>query len=199
VYFSPSSVILDSTKPCSDYYHGEHAFSEPETRNARWIVDNFTNIRFFIDLHSSGQDILYRWGDDEDQTTDPNMNFMNLAYNGTRGVNGSYKEYIPANDLATALFLATALHDSIKAVRGTDYIVEPAYSLYPTAGTSDDYFYSRHFVDASKPKILSYTLEWGDEFQPPYKEMRKIIGEITAGLLAFCLEIVRMTQAHRPP
>ncbi len=196
-HFSSSSVILDSARPCSDYYHGERALSEPETRNACWIVDNFANIRFFIDLHCSGQDILYRWGDDEDQTTDPNMNFMNPAYDSARGVRGSYKEYIPADDLATALSLATALHDGIKAVRGTDYIVEPAYSLYPTAGTSDDYFYSRHFADASKTKILSYTLEWGAEFQPPYAEMQKIIGEITAGLLAFCLEIVGMIQARK--
>ncbi len=196
-HFSPSSAILTSTKPCNDYYHGESAFSEPEARNVRWIVDKFTNTRFFIDLHSSGQHILYRWGDDEDQTEDPSMNFMNAAYDRARGVDGGYKEYIPANDLAAALSLATTLRDGIKAVRGTDYIIEPTYNgVYPTAGTSDDYFYSRHFANVSQTKILSYTLEWGAEFQPPYKEMRHIIDEITAGLLAFCLDIVAMTQAR---
>jgi carboxypeptidase T len=198
-HFSPSARILDSTHPCNDYYHGGSAFSEPETRNARWIVDKFTNTRFFIDLHSYGQQILYRWGDEEDQTGEPDMNFMNPAYDGVRGGDGSsYKEYIPAGDLSTALSLAKALRDGIKTVRGTDYSAGPAYGLYSTAGASDDYFYSRHFVDPSQPKILSYTLEWGVDFQPCYQEMQHIIDEVTAGLLAFCLEIVAMTEARRP-
>lgn len=196
--FSPSSRVLDSTHPCNDYYHGESAFSEPETRNARWIVDRFTNTRFFIDLHSYGPQILYRWGDEANQTGDPAMNFMNPAYDGVRGGDGSsYKEYIPANDLGTAVSLAKTLRDGIKAVRGTDYFAGPAYSLYSTAGASDDYFYSRHFTDLSQPKILTYTLEWGEEFQPPYEEMQHIIDEVTAGLLAFCLEIAAMIETRR--
>jgi carboxypeptidase T len=196
-HFDPSARIATSTKPCDDFYHGESAFSEPETRNARWIVDKFTNTRFFIDLHSSGQNILHRWGDDADQTGDPLMNFMNPAYDRARGVDRHYKEYIPANDLAMMLSVATALRDGIKAVRGTDYFIKPASSLYLTAGTSDDYFYSRHFTDVSQMKIISYTLEWGADFQPPYAEMLHIIDEITAGLLAFCLEIVGTNQAGR--
>jgi carboxypeptidase T len=164
VYFNvPASGINDSTDPC-DYqlYHGPSAFSEPETQNAKWIFDNFPNVRFFVDLHSFGEDILYSWGDDQDQTSDPNMNFRNAAFDGTRGVkDDAYKEYIPADDLATALDLANALHDGIQAFRGKNYTVKSAYDLYPTAGTSDDYAYSRHFVDPSKQNIISYTLEWG--------------------------------------
>jgi len=198
-HYSPSSLSrnLTSTKPCNDYYHGPSAFSEPETRNARWIVDRFTNTRFFIDLHSYGPQILYRWGDGEHQTKDPDMNFMNPAYDSVRGIDASYQEYIPANDLGTMKSLAAALHDGIKAVRGTDYFTRPAYNLYATAGTSDDYFYSRHFADLGQPKILSYTLEWGEDFHPPYEEMQHIIDEVTAGLLAFCLQIAAMTEARR--
>ena len=191
VYFSPSAAIEDSTNPC-DYqlYNGPSAFSEPESQNAKWIFDNFPNIGFFIDCHSYSQDILYSWGDDEDQSTDPTMNFQNPAYNGQRGVSGdAYKEYIPSNDLTTAIHLANTFHDGIQALRGTDYTVKPSFNLYPTAGTSDDYAYSRHFVDGSKNKILAYTLEWGLEFQPVYSEMQNIIQEITSGLLAFCLEV----------
>jgi murein tripeptide amidase MpaA len=195
-HYSPSSDIWTSTDPCDDYYCGESGFSEPETKNARWIVEQFANTRFFIDVHSAGRRILYRWGDDNDQSVDPSMNFMNAAYDGDRGVDGSYKEYIPANDLASSLSLATVLRDAIKAVRDTDYTVEPAYSLYPTSGTSEDYFYSRHFTDVSKPKIITFTLEWGDEFHPPYAEMQHIIDETTAGLLAFCLEIANLSQAR---
>ena len=192
-HFSPSAQVVTQTKPCSIYYNGESAFSEPETRNVRWLADQFPNTRFFVDLHSSGQTILYRWGNDEHQSVDPNMNFINPTYDSARGDDGPYKEYIPASDLATLVSLATALRDGIKAVRGTDYITASAYSaLYPTSGASDDYFYCRHFVEVGQRKILSYTLEWGAEFQPPYVEMQHIIDEVTAGLLAFCLEIVGM-------
>jgi carboxypeptidase T len=197
-YFSPSSSNLTSTDPCSDYYYGRSAFSEPETRNARWIADRFANTRFFIDLHCYGQHILYRWSDDTDQSNDPNMNFMNPAYNGLRGVDGGYREYIPARDLADQLTLSAALREGIKAVRGTAYYVEQTYQLYPGSGPSDDYFYSRHFTDPGKSKILSWTLEWGKQFQPPYAEMRRIIDEVTAGLLAFCLQVAKTDQTRGP-
>ena len=118
------------------------------------------------------------------------MNFMNAAYDGDRGVAGSYKEYIPAGDLATSLSLAKVLQNAIKTVRGTNYRIGQSY---PASGTSEDYFYSRHFVDASKTKIIAFTVEWGAQFQPPYSEMQHIIDEITAGLLAFCLEIANLS------
>jgi murein tripeptide amidase MpaA len=192
---SPSFVTLTSYNPCSYQYHGEAAFSEPETRNARWIVDNFPDIRFFIDLHSYGTRILYSWGDCEDQTDHPDMNFMNRAYDSVRGIAESYSEYIPVHDLDTAKSLAEVLREGIKSVRGTDYPAASSFHLYATAGASDDYFYGRHFVDPDEAKILSYTLEWGTQFQPPWQEMRNIIDEITAGLLAFCLEIVARSRA----
>ena len=53
--------------PC-DYqiYIGPSSVSEPETKNAIWIMENNRNIRFFIDIHSDGEDILCNWGDAED-------------------------------------------------------------------------------------------------------------------------------------
>ena len=187
-YFNSASAIEDSTNPCDfQLFNGPSAFSEPESQNAKWLFDNFPNIQFFIDVHSYGEDILYSWGDDEDQTTDPSMNFQNHAYDGMRGIAGdSYSEYIPASDQSTAIALANVFHDGVQAFRGTNYTVKPSFNLYPTAGTSDDYAYSRHFVDPSKSKILAYTVEWGLVFQPPYSEMQNIIQEITCGLLAFC-------------
>ena len=92
------------------------------------------------------------------------MNFMNAAYDGERGIDGPYKEYIPEGDVATSVSLARILRDAIKAVRGTDYDVGPAYSLYPTSGSSEDYFYSRHFTDGTQTKITTFTLEWGRHF-----------------------------------
>ena len=140
-HFNPSHLPpLTSTEPCDDGYHGESAFSEPETRNARWIVDKFANTRFFIDLHSYGRDILYCWGDGKDQTENPDMNFMNPAYDTRRGDDRSYQEYIPRDDLAATKSLAAAVRDGIKAVRGIDYHVKPANFLYPSCGTSERLF-----------------------------------------------------------
>lgn len=193
-YFDPRAPVQTSTYPC-DYqiYNGPSAFSEPETRNVKWIFDNFSDVRFFIDLHSFSKDILYNWGDDDDQTTDSNMNFKNHTYDRHRGISdlsaSDYKEYIPSDDLSFAIDLANTFRDGIKAVRGTTYTVKSSYNLYPTSGTSDDYAYSRNFVDSSKKKVLSFVLEWGETFQPPYSEMQNIISEITSGLLAFCLKI----------
>ena len=81
---------------------------------------------------------------------------------------------------------------AISAVRGRKYAVTQSMSLYPTAGSSDDYAYSRHLANPSKPKIFSYTIEWGSPdneapFHPAYSEMKHIIQEITVALLQFCL------------
>src|SRR5262249_1968193 len=196
-YFSPNVGVRNSTDPC-DYqiYIGAAAFSEPETQNIKWIFDNFPNIGFFMDLHSFGNRILCTWGDDFNQSTDPSMNFQNPAFNAVRGDYFDYKEYAPANDLQAAQSLATTFHDGIQAYRGTSFRIEQIYSLYPVAGDSADYAYSRHFVNPSQANIISYGVEWGysdrsndDPFHPGYDEMAEIIQEVTSGLLAFCLEV----------
>lgn len=194
-YFDLSAPVRNSIDPCDpEVYIGPSADSEPETKNVVWLFDSYPNIRYFIDLHSYSEDILYTWGDDVDQTTDPDMNFQNPAYDGKRGIanDTAYKEYIVPSDKTAVVKLARRMREAIKAVRGREYFVEQALSLYPTAGTSDDYAYSRHLVGPNKPKVYSYTIEWGSEnnptpFHPPYNEMQKIIREITAALLEFCV------------
>lgn len=194
-FFDPASPIANSTDPC-DYqvYIGPKAISEPETKNAVWMFDKFPDIRYFIDIHSYAEDILFNWGDDENQTTNPGMNFQNAAFNSKRGIAGdtAYKEYITPADKTATVNLANKMRDAIKAVRGRIYKVEQSMNLYPTAGTSDDYAFGRHLIDATKAKVYSYTIEWGSAsnptpFHPPYPEMQKIIQEITSALLAFCV------------
>ena len=46
-YFDPAAPIANSTDPCDDTFIGPSAFSEPETRNAAWLFDQFPNIRYF--------------------------------------------------------------------------------------------------------------------------------------------------------
>jgi murein tripeptide amidase MpaA len=189
--FAPAAHITDytSTDPCQLTYQGPHAFSEAETQNVKWLLDTNPRTRWFIDVHSYSQDILYSWGDDQDQSTTGAMNFANPAFDGLRGVDGdaAYKEYIPGDDLAVVQALATKFATGLQAVRGFSYTVKSSYDLYATAGSSDDYSYSRHLVDPSKGKIYAFVIEWGLEFRPLWPEMQNIVADVDAGLIEFCL------------
>jgi hypothetical protein len=97
------------------------------------------------------------------------------------------------------------MSDAIAAAHGRRYSVKGAVGLYPTSGTSDDYAYSRSFVDAHKGKVLGYTIEWGPQrasiprsFHPDYPDMVPIIEEVTAALLAFCSELAGRIAAAPP-
>ena len=193
-HFAPGTV--GSSFSPSDYetYVGPRAASEPETRNVIWLLDRFPGIRYFVDLHSYGETILHSWGTDENQSRRPRMNFRNRTYDGTRGRihDEGYREYIAPADAARAVRMGRRMASAIRAVRGRAYRVQQSVGLYPTAGASDDYCYSRHLVDRRKGKILAFTIEWGRSrastpFHPPYPEMRKVMREVSAGLLALCL------------
>ena len=193
-YFAPGTV--DSSQRPGDYesYIGPREASEPETRNVIWLLDRFPNIRYMVDLHSYGESILHSWGSDDTQATDPDMNFRNRVYDGKRGklFDDVYREYFPPADKKAALDIARRMAAAIKVVRGRKYAVKPSVGLYPTAGATDDYSYSRHFVDPKKGKIIPLTVEWGRShastpFHPPYPEMRKVMREVSAGLLAVCM------------
>lgn len=184
-----SSGIGTSSYACSEVFKGAGAFSEPETRNVRSVLDNHPHIVSMMDVHSYSQLVLHPWGDDDNQSTDPSQNFLNPAYNGVRGVPGdtAYREYIPADDLNWFATTGGKVRDAIAAVRGTVYTVEQGIRLYPTTGTANDYGYCRHFADTSKRRVYSYTLETGLEFQPTYAEALNIISEVSSGLFQLCL------------
>jgi len=181
-----SSGIGTSSSSCSDVFKGPSAFSEAETRNVRHLLDDYPNIGYFIDVHSYSELVLYPWGDDDNQTSDPSQNFQNPVYNGQRGIVGAgYGEYIPGFDLDWYLITGARIRDAIAAVRGRTYTLQQSIGLYPTSGTSDDYAYSRTFVDSQKRKVRGFTLETGREFQPVPTEGQQIIDEVSAGLVEF--------------
>jgi hypothetical protein len=189
--FAPGAInqFLASTNPADDTYHGHAPHSEPETQNINHIHDAYTRIRWYVDVHSYSEDILFVWGDDESQVTDPSRNFTNPAFNGQRGLLAdAYSEYIPDGDLSVLQGLANAFTRSLAEVRGKFYVAKPGFSLYPTSGTNDDYAYSRHIANPSQSKALSFTVEWGTEFQPPWAEMQEIIKDVSCGLLGLGLE-----------
>ncbi|SAL53901.1 M14 family zinc carboxypeptidase [Caballeronia humi] len=176
-----------SSDPADETFHGTGAFSEPETRNVQWLVDAVPRTRWFIDVHSYSELILYNWGDDQNQSNDPAMNFRNAAWDGKRGVrNDVYAEYIPSDDEAVAAALANRMKAAITAVRGRSYTAEPSYGLYPTSGASDDYVYARHWLNPAKAKTYGFVIEWGTRFHPAWSEMELIIDDISAALIDFC-------------
>jgi carboxypeptidase T len=172
--FGWPSGIGTSANPC-DYqiYKGPSAFSEPETRNVRWLLDTYPNIMGMIDIHSYDNDMLYPWGDGTDQETNPGGN-----------------DYMPQADLDWYTSVGHAVQSAIQSVRGTVYTVKQSIQLYPTSGTSQDYGYSRSFVNSKDTRVFAYTLETGTEFQPTYTVALPIMNEVAAGLVQFCLECV---------
>ena len=130
----------------------------------------------------------HSWGDDDNQATDPGQNFLNPVYDGKRGVpNGTlYGEFIPSLDQDMAVDLARRMKDALAAVRGKSYTVQQAVGLYPTSATSDDYVFSRHIVDGLNRKVYGYTIEFGQEFVPPFSEMSNIIKDICAAMSELC-------------
>jgi murein tripeptide amidase MpaA len=148
-YFDPAAwaTSLASDDPLIETFHGAAPFSEPETLNVKWLMDSYPNLNMFLDLHSYTGDVLYNWGDDDNQNTDPNLNFLNAAFDGKRGIlNSGYGEFIPHSDELVSVGVGNAVRDAMDAARGRSYEAKQGVGLYPTAGTSDDYAFSRHLV-----------------------------------------------------
>ncbi|MGJ7498254.1 M14 family zinc carboxypeptidase [Variovorax sp. RT4R15] len=178
------SGIGTSADHCNDVFKGPSAFSEPETRNVRWLIDSFPGLACMVDVHSYSELVLYPWGDDQNQTTDPNQNFQNPTFDGQRGTPGNnYKEYIPAADLSAHQAMGNRMRNGIAAVRGRSYTVQQSIDLYPTTGTWHDYAYARKFVETGRRRILGFTLETAREFQPGDAEKNQVISETQAGLM----------------
>jgi murein tripeptide amidase MpaA len=186
-----------------DTYHGPDAFSEPETRNVAWLVDRYPTTRFLVDVHSFSELILYPWGDDDNQSTEPAQTFDNPAFDRRRGLlaqNGHpdadrYGEYLDPTLRRHLIEIGERMRDAVASVNGRRYTVQQGAQLYGTSGTSEDWAFARHIFDPARPVIYPYTIEFGHErpddvaasFHPPYAEMERIIDEVVAGLLEMTL------------
>lgn len=190
--FAPGSGVRTSADPCDkNVYRGPSPSSEPEIRNVVWLLDRDPTIRWHIDVHSAVPVILHNWGSDQNQTTHPEQNFRNSAFDAVRGLpnDAAYREYIEQADLDALQALSAQMNQAIKQVRGDDYGVEQAYGLYPTSGASDDYALARHRADPMKGKIYGFTIECGHTFQPAWSEAENVIREVSSGLIAFSIAV----------
>ena len=186
-----SSISLDSDKPHDETFHGTAAFSEPETRNVAWVFDTFPRIRWYMDIHSAVGDILYNWGDDNDQANDPSQNFLNPAWDFQRGIGGKddYREWINEGDWGNAQVVARRVSTAMHTVGGRTYHPDQSFGLYATSGASDDYAFSRFQVDPARNKVYGFTMEFGypTNFYPTTVEFHHNVLDTGAGLMEFCL------------
>jgi murein tripeptide amidase MpaA len=190
---APQLVVSDD--PETDLFQGTEPFSEAETKNLLRLLDDHPQIRFLVDLHCYREIIAYPWGDDANQSTDPEQSFANIVHDGIRGTSSQdYGEYMRAADQSRMHQLAIRMQTALKSVRGKQYAIGQKYfSLYPTCGTSTCYAFSRHLTAHSSTKIDSFLFEWGVTFQPPYeREMRPIFEDVGAALTELGLSANRV-------
>jgi murein tripeptide amidase MpaA len=184
-----------SCSPCSDVYAGPAVFSEPETRNVRWLLDTY-RIDCFADVHSYSELVLYPWDHAPTQTSDPAQRFTTLPSGTCQPIQQvGYQEYMPPRDLQRYTTVAGRIVDAIAAVRGRRYTPQASVALYPTTGTHSDYAYARHIADPAKRKVYGYTLETGPytgdprtSFHPADPEPIK--DETESGLLALAQQCI---------
>jgi hypothetical protein len=141
--FSVGSIFdgyTGSSSSCTnDVFSGPSEFSEPETRNEKYVQDTFTNIKFAMNIHSSGGYFMWPPG----------------AYKGTDRVPLAYPPY---GTLKYFDQTAASVLDRIKSYRGTTIL--PAQTgpvidvLYSAAGNSADEAYYNH-------GIIGYDFEVG--------------------------------------
>ena len=192
-----TSGLGTSNDPC-DYqiYRGPGAASEPEVRGIRDLLDAHYNIRGVLDVHAYTGLILYPWGDDQNQSTDPAMNFRNSAWDGQRGFrNDTYREHMVNKDLLFFQRTAKRMQDRVKEVANRNYTTQQGFDLYPISANLKDYPYSRHLASPPRSKILSMAVEIGyaadGGFRPAPDAVAQIVRQEGAVLIVeYCLAIV---------
>lgn len=177
-----------SCSPCAETYCGPHAFSEPETRNVRWLLD-MGQVVTFVDVHSFSELVLWPWGHAPTQSTDPSKVFTTLP-TGTcsASIPATYAEYLPPRDHQRLSTVGQRISEAIAQVRGRHYTSQASLDLYATTGTLDDYAYGRHIANPALGKTYGFTFETGpdtgntrESFQPADPEPIKL--DAKAGLL----------------
>ncbi len=190
---APDGSKRTSRSACSDVFVGAGAFSEPETRNVKTLLDTHP-IECFVDVHSYSELILFPWGHAPNQTSDPRQRFTLVDTSRWRELPRDapgHREYLSPSDLARFREIGESAARAIQNVRGRRYTAQQGLGLYPTTGTSSDYAYSRHIADPSRRKVYGFTFETGpftgnaeESFQPDSAEADRIKEEATSGIVS---------------
>jgi hypothetical protein len=149
---------------------GEARKPEPETKNIEELI-NSKKINFFMDVHSAAGKILFPWGMEQNQETDPAQTFLNPDFDSGKqkerdGPDNAYKEWMPPGSEANHKILGDhmaariadstgftanqALKDKVAETARNDsmYPVGPAIGVFGgslefTTGASEEFAFSR--------------------------------------------------------
>lgn len=208
--FDPSVVdapTMGSLAPAEDHYQGLGPNSEAETRNIVSLLDDHPNIAWMLDIHCTGGQVMRSWGDAPTQSSRPERTFFNPAFDGVRGVAdvNVYGEYMDPYDRSRMDDAVTAVVTALRGVRNDPHERYQGVALFdrpttgagtqnPISGDTIDYAYSRHLVNPNASCVYGLAVEFGfdEEAQPPDAKMQEIIADLSAGMVALCL------QARRP-
>ncbi|KAL9707853.1 hypothetical protein quinque_011371 [Culex quinquefasciatus] len=138
---------------CHAGYRGAAAFSEPETKALRSILDNNDEAKLYISLHSYGGYLIYPWTSSSSQV----KNVANLRKVGV--------------DAARAIWQYSK----------NEYKVGASSEIlrYQATGTSIDYAYS---VGIQLPFVLEIAEYGYSDFQPPAKAINELVKETFVGI-----------------
>lgn len=131
-----------SPEPEAGNYHGEAAFSEPESQAIRDLMGDFPNLISHVDLHSFGQLILHPWGYTSESSSQDELFEM----------------------------LSLQMSEAMAVAHGTEYIPLQGAELYPAAGTAPDWSYGRlglyAFTFELRPSSSDEDVGTGFELEP---------------------------------
>jgi len=180
-------------RPDYETYIGTRAASEPETRNVIWLLDRFPKIRYLFDLHSYGETILHNWGSDENQASDKRNEFsqQEVRRQARPDPRRGYREHMPRVDERAAQAMGDTSPRPSSACAGASTRCRNRLAfihgrvdrrLRVIAATS----WIRRRKDSRVHDGVGPHPR-GHPVSPPYPEMRKVMREVTAGLLECCL------------
>ncbi|WP_433684665.1 M14 family zinc carboxypeptidase [Nocardia sp. CA-119907] len=186
-YYSPAAAMKAdiSTRPCHpEVYKGPSAGSEIETQNVMNLVTT-RKIRAYVDVHMSGRNIQHPWGMERNQTDNPARTFDEAGFNhlpalpnsGRDGLLGDgYSEFINDTLLQRHKAIAEAMRAEIESSAGANPLAirRSKYRVMQSVdagirqretfiGCSDDWVFSRQFVDQTMPECVAFTIECGLE------------------------------------
>jgi hypothetical protein len=163
---NPAGVTVSGSSVASDrHYRGPRAFSEPETRNVKALVEQ-AEPDWFVDLHSGHRCVVY-----------------------PRSVaTPTHAPPLPPQDVQAHVHLASLYAQAVGNFRAPAPVVTPGFDIVAASGTSHDWVYARTRPGAGP--TLAFSIEWNVDPVPLPDVMDGIAREVRAGLLAMFLEVL---------
>jgi hypothetical protein len=175
-YFG-ASTIFTTTGCTGDTFAGPAEHSEPEASNIAWIGDTFPNIRFAMNVHSSGNYFMWPPGAYKPVTREPlprpTLGQEDYFWQAARHILGRVKEQ---RGLTVPLSRTGPVIDV----------------LYSAAGNSADELWYKH-------GIYGWDFEVGTSFQPVWEEAEQEALEFANGLVGFMEVAYDYAKDGRPP